>query len=253
MWCFAPLAWPSALLLMLDLVLYSFYLMWCFTPFAWLGVLLLLFDLLHSSFCLMWCYTLLVWPTIPLLLLDLMFHSICSTCYSMFDMVFCSSAYYSTPLAWLDVPLHLFDLLLHVRHGVLLLNLLFHSSCLTWCSTPFVRLVIPCSTWCSAPLVQLVALLFLFDLLFHSFCPTCCSTFLTWPIVLLLLFNLLLRSLCLTSSSGTFLLHSGFPCSFCWTLLFLSFLFNISISPLLLCRKRGVWKSCPNLNFSSQT
>jgi hypothetical protein len=198
------------------------------------------------------CFTLLTWHValcFPLLKAIVMLF--------LLDVVFCSSCstYYSAPFIWCGVLLLLFDLL-------------FHSSCSTcyfiplvrpatphsmWFSAPLVRLATPHSTWFFAPLVQLIALLFLFDLLFCSFCSTCCSAFLVQHVVLLLLLNLLFRSSCSTSCSSTFLLHSWFPCSFCLTLLFLFLFFQINISPYLLFCKRGVWRSCLNLNSSKQT
>lgn len=206
--------------------------------------------LLYSS-CSTCCFAFLLFKTIALLfLLDVV---LCFSC----------STYYTTPFIWCGVMLLLLDLVFYSSSltycfaflawcGALLLlfDLLFHSSCLTCYSIPLVRPTTLHSTWFSTPLLQLVALLFLFDLLFRSFCSTCCSVFLVQPIVLFLLLNLLLRSSCLTFSLGTFLLHSWFPFFFCSMLLFLFFLFHISISPHLPFYKHGVWRSCLNLNSS---
>ncbi len=189
-WCFAPLVWPSASFLLLDLVFHSFCSTYCST-------LLLLLD----------CFAFLVRLVAPLLfiamlfLLNLLFCYFFLTCYLAFVFLFS----FSVPLVRPIVPF-LFVI------PLLLFNLLFHFSYLT----------IP---------------LLLLDLLVHSPCWTCCSIPLT---------NLFAHvPFCYACDFVT-------PCYFCLMLLLCYFCFKLILPvPFYLFCRCGMWKSCPNLNFSS--
>ncbi len=103
----------------------------------------------------------------------------------------------------------------------LLLDLLFYSFCLIWCSF--------CLTCSSTPFVW-PALLFLFNLLLHSFCSTSLLRCLFATPMILLLPTPLVR-----------------PCYF--ALLVLDW---YSPPPPFFCRC-GVWRSCPNSSFSNSS
>jgi hypothetical protein len=122
----------------------------------------------------------------------------------------------SIPLVQPIVPLLLLDLLFHSSCSTCysMLNVVFSSSCSAYCSAFLVRPIVPlllldlllCSSYSTC--------CFSFNMVFHFFCSTCCFTFFVRPVTLLVLFNLLFCSFCSTS---------------CSTLLFLLLLFQISI------------------------
>ncbi len=71
--CFTPFTLHVALLLLLDLLSYSFYSTYYSAPLIQLVAMLLLLDLLLGSFYLTYCSILLIQPVVSLLLLNLLF------------------------------------------------------------------------------------------------------------------------------------------------------------------------------------